>query len=254
MKTRLFLSAFLTVVLTGCSGGGGGAGDPGDPGEQPPQNPADKYCTADMPNVWVFNRDASSTSFTLQTNLEAEDFNVTCSETWCTTQVQPTAKEDMKRLAVFVTEYDVRDANGIYVYDPPRTATLRIKGGGVFDRTITIAQNTNVIISTPLLPNTGFGDILYLSAAGETQEVAVTANCYRWKASTEATWLTVTQKDNMTLIVTSSERTGDTPRSATVTIVNESDKLNDRHTFTVADKDAVLTGSDYQYGEGTDWD
>jgi hypothetical protein len=254
MKTKLFFFALLTATLASCSGGGGGAGEPDDPGEQPPVNPTDKYCTTDMPDVWVFNKDASSTGFTLQTNLEASDFNVTCSEAWCTAQVQPTAMENTKRLVVNATEYDVRDANGIYVYDPPRTATMRIIGSGVFDRTITIVQNTNVIISTPLLPNTGFGDILHLSAAGETQEVTVSTNCYSWKAVTNAAWLTVSRKDNVTLVVTSTARTGDTPRSGTVTIINESDELNDRHTFTVADKDAVLTGNDYQYGEGTDWD
>ena len=82
----------------------------------------------------------------------------------------------------------------------------------------------------------------------------MSTNCYRWKAVTNAAWLTVSRKDNVTLVVTSTARTGDTPRSGTVTIINESDELNDRHTFTVADKDAVLTGNDYQYGEGTDWD
>ena len=212
----------------------------------------ESYCTTEMPDVWVFNKDASYTNFILYTNID--DFSITCSESWCTAQVQNLAIEDRKQLIINTAEYDVRTANDAYVYDPPRMATVHITGGGVFDRTITIVQNTNVAITTPLLPNLGFGCVLSMSADGETSEVFVEANCYSWKATTDASWITLSKKDHTTLVVTIAARTDDAPRSATVTIVNESDERNNRHTFTVADKDAVLTGNDYGYGDDIDWD
>ena len=208
-----------------------------------------KYCEANLPVVWVFNRLADATSFLIKTNIE--DITVVSSESWCTVSIENTGIAEQKQVTITVSNYEVLDETGSYTYAFPRKATIRVTAGNVFDETITIAQNTFVSITTPILENTY--NTLYLPA-GYTQDVTIKTNCYSWSATTDATWLTVSQKDYTTLTVTSEARTDDTPRSATVTITNDADELNDSHTFTVADADAVLTSKDYEYGEGTGWD
>lgn len=208
-----------------------------------------KYCEANLPDVWVFNRLADVTSFLIKTNIE--NITVTCSESWCTVKVEDTGTAEQKQVTISVDDYQVLDETGSYTYAIPRTATVQITAGDIFDETITIAQNTFVAITTPLLESTY--NTLYLPA-GSTQEVTVKTNCYSWSAACDAAWLTVSKKDYTTLTVTSETRTDDSPRSATVTITNDADELNDSHTITVVDADAVLTSKDYEYGEGTGWD
>ena len=212
----------------------------------------EKYCTTNMPDVWVFTRYASFTEFVLQTNID--EFSITSSESWCTAKVLETTIANQKTLVVTVEEYDARDALGAYSLDPPRTATVRIKSDGVIDRTLTVVQNTHVEIKTPELPYVGYNRVLYLSADGESKDVVILANCYSWSATSDADWLTLTPKDNGTLTVTSTPRTDNTARTAVVTVFDEADQQQNYCRFIVADKDAVLNESDYNYGGGTGWD
>lgn len=212
----------------------------------------EKYCTTDMPDVWVFTRYASSTEFVLKTNLD--NFSITSSESWCTAKLQETSTAGQKKLVVAVEEYDARDALGAYSIDPPRTATVRITSDGVIDRTLTVAQNTHVEIKTPELPYVGYNRVLYISAEGESKDVVILANCYSWSATSDADWLTLTPKGKGTLTVTSTQRSNKAARTAVVTVFDESDPQHNYCKFVVADKDALLNESDYNYGEGTGWD
>lgn len=257
---RVFLilatGAMLLTVCCKKNNPGSDTGKPDNqdnPGNPETPTPSGPYCIATIPEVVLFNAGGGLIGYTLKTNI-GEFTVVSGDESWCTARVDNTEDENISILNISTTEYDIRDENGVYVYDPPRTTTISITGGEVFDRTFIVAQNTNVNISTPLLPNEGFGPVLRLSADGETAEVLVNTNCYRWTPSTEANWLTVSRKDLTTLLITSTPRTDSSPRKAAVTLTDDADSYNNRHTIIVADKDAVLTGTDYDYGEGSEWD
>lgn len=257
----IFILALFVVLFVGCNKDDPDnstvkPSDPTQPGQPSdptqPSQPGTYYCTTDMPDEWVLSWNESWVAFPLKTNIE--DFKITISESWCTAQVQPTTTAGKKELMVTVEEYNVLDGTGAPMFLQPRKAKLRITGGGVFDRSITIVQNTHVQISTPSLSYFEGNQVLYLSADGETQTVTVTANCYSWRASTGADWLTITKMDASTLSITSTPRTSGGPRKASVSIVDEAAPMNNTCSFVVADKDAVLTGNDFDYGESTEWD
>lgn len=210
------------------------------------------YCTTDMPDDWVLGWSDSWVSFPLITNIA--EFKVTVSESWLTAEVQPTADAGKKELMVRVEKYDLRDASGNNIFAEPRIAKVHITGGGVFDRSVSIVQNSHVQITLPSLPYVDANQVLYLTADGETQDVAVSANCYRWRVSSNVDWLTVTVKDRSTITISSKPRTSGGPRRTSVKVYNEANAASDFCTFTVADKDAVLTGNDFDYGESTAWD
>ena len=248
----------LSLVMTGCDEQ---LDNPttDTPTESPTDSPTDSptetpetetppstsfYCNTEMPAVWVFSKDASYMSFYFETNIT--DFTISSSETWCTVQMENAERENLKRLIINVTEFATND------FLTPRKATVLIKGD-IYNFSITIAQNANVSISTLGLPYKDTGYTLEL-APGASKEVTIKANCYSWSASTDADWLTLTQKDYTTLIVTSTLNTSDSPRSANVTIVNDADTYNDQSIFTVIDGESELTGKDYNYGTSIGWD
>lgn len=262
---RLTAMLMVAAVLNGCGGGSPGnpAPDPVNPvnpdkpdkPDKPdtPDNPsAKKYCKPgdNWKTVWVFNKDSDGISFYLDTNLEPADFTVSSTEKWCTAKVEATGTATLKTLVMLVEEYDPRDENGWYKFDPPRTATVHIKSGELFDKQITIAQNCMVSI------NTSLGDkSLKISAGGESVEVAVFTNCYSWTPTTQTNWLTVKRKDNSTLIVTSKRRpdTQTTARQGTVLLTNDAD-AGSSLTITVVETDPTISGEDYPYGEHSDWE
>ena len=124
------------------------------------------YCTTDMPDDWVLGWSDSWVSFPLITNIA--EFKVTVSESWLTAEVQPTADAGKKELMVRVEKYDLRDASGNNIFAEPRIAKVHITGGGVFDRSVSIVQNSHVQITLPSLPYVDANQVLYLTADGET--------------------------------------------------------------------------------------
>lgn len=220
-------------------------------GPETPPETQEAYCTTDMPAEWVFSRQASSTTFQLETNIES--FSIKVNDSWCSAQVQDAGTGKQKKLVVNVQEYDARKEDGSYSCDPPRKTTFSITGGGVFDRTLTVIQNTHVEFSLPSLQYIGYDFYLFVEADDVSVDVPVSVNCYSWSAKTDATWLTVSCKDHSTLTVRSSARAYGAARQGLVTVFDEADQRNN-FTFVVADKDATLTGNDYDYGDGSEWD
>ena len=204
-----------------------------------------------MPAEWVFSRTVSSASFLLDTNIDS--FVITSGESWCKAQVQSTNVNTQKKLVIDVLDYDARKEDGSYSCDPPRKTNVRITGGGVFDRTLTVIQNTHVEFSLPSLQYIGYDFYLYVEADDVTVDIPVSTNCYSWSAKTNSSWLSASCKDHSTLTIKSSAREYGAPRKGLVTVFDEADERNS-FTFIVADKDATLDGNDYNYGDGSDWD
>ena len=225
-----------------------------DPGVTPP--PSGPYFTITLPDEVVLNMDSEVVMWPVSTDVT--DWTAISSETWC--KATPGSSE----LRLDIEEYDARYENGQYKYDPPRICTVTVQAGSLYSKTVTIVQQTHVIISfTQQTYSRDYDWILdepdgmkvLLSAGGQTRDVIISSNAYRWVPTTEASWLKVECVDNATLRVTSTARPDSetAPRSAQVKVYVESDELN-YETFTVLDASASVDGNDFGYGDHTDWD
>lgn len=225
-----------------------------DPGPEPvPEGP---FFRADLPDECVIGFDQGAVAWAVETNIA--DWAASSDAEWC----KPTSKT--KELWLDVENYDCRDENGYERYDPPRTCTVTVKAGTVFSKTIKIIQDTHTIITFPQEVMNGNYDWItsgpggmkvLLSADGQTRDIVIMSNAWRWVAETEAAWLKLERVDGATLRVTSTARSASetTARSAKVNLYPETNRLNVA-SFTVEDAPADVNGEGYGYGDHTDWD
>lgn len=227
-----------------------------NPTPDPDPKPAAPYFRADLPAECVINFDQGVVAWTVETNIT--DWTVSSSETWC--KATPKAEQ----IWLEVENYDARDENGFEAYDPPRICTVTVQAGTVFNKTIKLVQQTHTIIDFPQrtysmnydwILDEPSGMVVLLSADGQTRELVVQSNAYRWIPTTEASWLKVECLNNSTLKLTSTARpeTESEARTATVKLYVETDELN-YVTFQVQDAPAKVGGPDLNYGDHTDWD
>lgn len=251
---NLLMAALLVILAVGCHK----IPKPNQEQEQEqnPEQPKGPYFKAELPNEYLLSYNQGGISWPVDTNID--DWTATSDAEWC----KPTAKE--KELGLVVENYDCRDENGYEQYDPPRTCTVTVKAGTVFSKTIKIIQDTHTIINFPQSEmssnydwiSTGpSGMKVLLSADGQTRDIVIMSNAWRWVAETEASWLKLERIDGATLRVTSTARgeSETTARSAKVKLYVESNRLNEA-SFTVEDAPADVNGEGYGYGDHTDWD
>ena len=213
-----------------------------------PKGPYFKF-TLGFPEELVLNLDSGAQSWTVETDIT--DWTAESDAEWC----KPTAKPD--QLWLDIEDYEVRYEDGPYkgniIYAPPRSCTVTVKAGTVFNRSFKIVQQTHLRIAFP----EAVANVLTveLPADGGSREVTVDTNAYQWAATTEASWLKVERKDGATLKVTSTARPDSetAARSATVKVYVTSDEFNSS-SFTVKDAPAYVDGDGFDYGEHTDWD
>ena len=251
---NLLLAALVILALAGCQKKPLPGQEQGQ-GQQQVQ-PKGPYFKAELPDEYLLSYNQGGISWPVDTDIT--DWTATSDADWC----KPTAKA--KELWLDVEDYDCRDENGYESYDPPRTCTVTVKAGTVFGKTIKIIQDTHTIITFPQMElNSQYdwitvnseGMTVHLSPDGETRDIAVMSNAYRWTPSTEADWLTVTRIDGATLRITSKARDASVtvPRSAKVQLAATSDLINNA-SFKVEDAPASVAGHDLDYGDHTDWD
>ena len=223
---------------------------------QQQEQPTGPYFKINLPDEFLMSYNQGAASWVVDTDIT--DWTATSSEGWC----KPTAKA--KELWLDVEDYDCRYENGAYRYDPPRICTVTVKAGTVFNKTFKVVQDTHTMISfTQLTYSQNYDWILdepsgmkvLLSADGQTRDLMITSNAYRWIPETEASWLKVECVNNATLRLTSTARpeSETTARRATVKLYAETDRLNTA-SFTVEDAPANVEGNDFSYGDHTDWD
>jgi len=192
----------------------------------------------------IFNRDASGTTFIVQTNID--DWNATASEEWCDVHT-----DENGNLVVLTPEYG--EWNEML---PPRIGIVTVTASNGFKRTIYIIQQSSTYIDFPRLEfdNALWSKKLPLAPAGETVDVLILTNSYRWIPSTDVSWLKLDVVDISTLRVTSYPDSGSgSGRRGTVTLTVASDQTN-KVSFVVVDGNPAITGIDYEYGERSDWD
>lgn len=252
-KIFLVLAAML-MILPGCQKTPKPGQEQGQGQQQ--EQPKGPYFKVDLPDEFLMNYNQGAASWPVQTDIT--DWTATSDADWC----KPTAKTN--ELWLDVEDYDCRDENGYERYDPPRTCTVTVKAGTVYSKTFKVIQQTHMIIYfTQLRYSLNYDWILdepsgmkvLMSADGQTRELMITTNAYRWVPETDADWLKAEYVNNSTLRLTSSARpeSETEARSATVKVSVESDLLN-YATLTVLDAPANVEGNDFSYGDHTDWD
>ena len=258
--TKRFSLRIAAVALGVAVLAAGGCQKPNNPGQDPGPGggtePKGPYFKAELPDERVIAYNDGNVSWPVETDIT--DWTATSDAEWC----KPTTAATYLRLDI--EDYDCRDENGYERYDPPRTCTVTVKAGTVFSKTIKIIQVTHIIIT---FPQQEFNKLRYdwilsgpegmtvlLSADGQTRDVVVKSNAYRWTPSTEADWLTVTRIDGATLRVTSKARDASVTTSRSATVKVDSGVWDQYATFTVKDATSELDDEGYGYGDHTDWD
>ena len=250
-QIHLLLSLLAFFLLAGCvrpdpdnPDGPGGNGENG--GKKDDDKP---FFTADIPVEYNTTSPEQGRNFQIKTNIS--DWTATSDSSWCRTIINK-GEDYGYELVVLVDEFAPRTDNGDYDYCQPRVCTVTIKAGSTYSHTLTVRQESRVIMSTEL-----YGKSVLMDPAGETIRMFIRTNCISWTPSTDADWLNVKRIDNATLELSSTARKdSDKARKATVTVVSDLDSYSStsRTSFTVADADVVLSGDDYGYGDHIDWD
>ena len=152
------------------------------------------------------------------------------------------------------------DCSGyVYAYSPeqhpaPRECDVHIKAGNLFDKTIHIIQEGKISF---VLPYQEDGQSVEVSPAGESADIFLLSNAYKWEAGSDADWLNVTATDGNTLKISAAPRPENqtAKRNATVTLTDLCTVASARTSFTinVTDADPALGGDNYNYGGHIDW-
>ncbi|MCQ2126521.1 MAG: hypothetical protein MJZ06_03655 [Bacteroidaceae bacterium] len=247
-KILLLLSIPAFFLLAGCVRQT--PDGPDDPGNNGGDIEDDKpFFTADIPDEYNTTCPEQGRNFLIRTNIS--DWTASSDADWCRTNIIK-GEDYGYELDIIVDEFAPRTDNGDYDYCQPRVCTVTIKAGSTYSHTLTVRQESRVIMSTDL-----YGKSVFLDPAGETIQMFIRTNCISWTPSSDADWLSVKRIDNATLELSSTARKdSDMARKATVTVVSDLDSYTStsRTSFTVADADVVLSGDDYGYGDHIDWD
>lgn len=239
------------------------SGPDGPDGPDGPETPTGDYfklminLSTEVPDDYevVFNTDATGTNFIVQTN--QSNWAVESDAAWCTVEKNEATQHESATVVILVEDYDVRDANGFVHNLPARECKVRVTAGNLFDKTIRVVQQGVVYFNYTagfIWDQSLFSYVLEMNAAGEEKDAYILTNCYKWIATTDASWLTVSRIDQVTLHLESQPAAaGESPRSAKVTITDANDDFLST-TFTVRDKAGIISGHDYQYGEHMDWE
>ena len=199
----------------------------------------------------VFNTDATGTNFIVETN--QNDWSISSDAPWCTVQRNEATQSEKATAVILVSDYDVRDENGFVHNLPVRECNVRVTAGTLYDKTIRVVQQGVVYFNVTedfIWDQSLFSYVLEMSSAGEEKDAYILTNCYKWIPTTDASWLTVSRKDQVTLhLVSKPAATGEGIRSARVTLTDANDDSKSI-TFTVRDKAGTTPGP----GEHKDWE
>lgn len=259
MRIRSFfryLSVFLAaMVLCACPAVDPAGPDRPDNPDNPdvPPSPSRDYfrlminLATPVPDDYeiVFNCDATGTTLIVQT--DQKEWSASASESWCDTH-----KDENGNLVILVPSY-----GEYHEMLAPRSCKVRVKAGTIYDKTITVAQQswTAFFFADDLAWDLSlFSNVLKMPPSGGSSNVTIVTNSWKWRAQSDVAWIQTKYVDPGTLKVTTSARPeGEAARKGKVTLTNISDDFVTA-SFMVVDSDAVLHGEDYEYGDQSDWD
>lgn len=256
---KTVLPVLCALFLCACSETIDPGGNGGDPGKDKEKNYFRLMINLSTPvpdnHEVVFNADADGTNFIVQT--DRSDWSISSDAPWCKVEKTDATASVMATAVILVDDYDVRDEEGNYHNLAARECNVRVKAGTIYDKTIRVVQQGRVYFNytEDFTWNLGlFSYVLEMSAVGEERDAYIVTNCYKWVPETDASWLSVSRKDQVTLhLVSRPAAAGEGPRSARVTI-SDSNDASQSTTFTVMDRQGLLSGYDYDYEDTTPWD
>ena len=252
MKRIPLLLFFAFCLLAGCSKPDSKGPDDSGGNEETVDRKDDgkPYINADIPAEHNFTCPEQGTNFLILTNIP--DMTASSDSSWCKAYIEK-LEEERYLLVIIVDAFEPRRAdNGDFVHCQPRVCTVTFKAGSAYSHTLTVRQESHVMLSTGL-----YGKPVLMDPAGGTIRIPIRTNCISWTPSTDAEWLSVKRIDNVTLELSSTARKDSgSARTATVTLVSDLDSwsISSRESFTVTEADAALSGDDYDYGDHIDWD
>ena len=253
----LLLSAvFVAAMLPSCT-------QPENPGkpdkpenpenpENPnkPEDPTPDYfkltteAGGEVPGILVFDYMGGGTIYNLKVDTNMEGWTVECNAPeWCTV----TTENTMIRFGLQVYQ----EANS---QSPPRRCQVRIKAKDVFDRTLTLGQESmSQFLYT--LPNYQFE--FDLPASGAPIEVTVVSNLVEWVVDNKTDWIKAEKVDAITLRVSSipsETEHGRTGGLQLVSIANDY-QANPGNYWDLYFHEELpgVSGEDYSYGKGYQW-
>jgi hypothetical protein len=259
---KLLKAVMLTLgalMLCACSETIDPGGNGNDPGKEEEKNYFRLMINLSTPvpdnHEVVFNSDATGTNFIVQT--DQSDWSISSDADWCKVEKTDETPSTVATAVILVSDYDIRDEEGYFKNLAARVCNVRVKAGNIYDKTIRVVQQGRVYFNYTedfAWNQSLFSYVLEMSAAGEEKDAFIVTNCYKWVPTTDATWLTVSRKDQVTLhLVSQPAADGADLRRAKVTITDSNDETQST-TFTVMDKGGLLSGYDYDYEDTTPWD
>lgn len=196
----------------------------------------------DPPELFVFDRKGDTfSSLLVETNID--DWSVSSSESWCN------ARRESYWVAISAEPYETSTG---FLY--PRSCEVRIKAGTVYDKVIKIAQESRPFIHT--IRNQGE---YLLPPSGSPIDVYIITSLYDWQIQNNNEWLKTEKVDRTTLRVRTVPNGSQEKRSGEVRLFSIADKEPNPATLAVCylkftEGDPDLTGEDYHYGDGINWD
>lgn len=246
-KLYLCLLMFALSLLLAC--GGGDDGEPTLP-PPPPTEPVTPGGTTSETtltigqNVVYFEKAGGELQIAVVTN--ASGWTAQSDQSWCTVK-----QSNSTTLTITAGE------NGS---NQLRTATVTVKtSDSKMQRTITVSQATSTDGSyirpaktSITIPYNGTHGIEFVVGLSE-ETIHVDTNLSEWTCRADESWCHV-RNDNSNVYILIEPNEGTAARYAVITLSHDGTDYATISVTQEAEKKSDLTGNDYEYGEGTDWD
>ena len=258
---HLGLAAILIALWPACNPPQQDPENPGtevvDPENPNPQDPPAEYYfkmvsgynQAEVPDTPVFNHRGGGVFYLIDVESNVEGWTAKGGADWCSINAYAGGKKG--QINLYVHPYQV---SGI-AYPYPRTCTMTIQAPGVFDKTLVIGQESE---STYLYTAPNQQTQYTLPASGATVDIPVLTNLVDWKIINETGWIKAEKINRITLRVSVVPANTPQPRSGKITLMSIANgQVGSYDTpweinFTEGEPD--VSGDDYDYGDGIEWD
>lgn len=198
----------------------------------------------EVPDILVFDYMGGGTIYALKVDTNVEGWTATGDADWCMVMTGP------GEIRFSLQTYE--EANS-QLY--PRRCQVHIAAPGVFDRTLTIGQES---VSRFLYTVPDYKNEFDLPASGAPIDITVVSNLVEWTIVNNNDWIKAEKVDRITLRVSavpSETEKGRTGEVTLVSIANDNQaSVGTYWTMFFHEEESGVSGDDYSYGDGIEWD
>ena len=207
------------------------------------------YNGSEMTDVLVFNHRGECIYYLIDVETNVKDWTVEGGSDWCRISYYAVGKGG--QINLFVEPYNDPMYSALY----PRTCTMTVKAPGLADRTFTIGQESeNTYIYTAPNQQTEFT----LPASGAAVEVTVITNLVDWKVVNDTDWVKTEIVNRYTLRLSVIPADSPKQRQGKITLMSVANGLSTSYDLpwelTIKEGSPDVTGDDYIYDEGYQWE